>query len=499
MVNIFRRFQQPLLIILTVFVIVAFVVLYGGPGTRLDRLGSNKVATIYNRGVQPAEYSSIGRQFEICRMLGMFDLMIPLAQNARTMADAMDNYIWNTLVLRHEASRMGIQPSEVQVTEAIQRMPVFQTNGQYDHNRYMQAVQMALAPRGMNASHLEELVRDSIRMQTVRDVLSAGFTPAPDELEKAYASQYQKVEAAVIRLAREDVAKSVSVSDEEIKAAYETRKEGLKTPEKRKVQYVSFVLPKQEKDGPAPAAADLQKVADRADDFASALLAEGAKFADVAKRFELEVKTTGDFVLGERLAEFGNQTRVTAAAFKLAQEHPFSDTLQTEQGYTILNLVGIQPSKPLSLDEAKGQLSESLKADKVRETLALKAADVRKKVEEALKAGKTFAQAAEGAGVKTETLEPFSRSESKLTGDDASLIQNGAADLKAGQTSAPLDAPAGTLLVHVLKRQAIDPADLEKQKASLVPMLETQRVDGLLSEWIERQRSASGLQLKQEQ
>ena len=219
----------------------------------------------------------------------------------------------------------------------------------------------------------------------------------------------------------------------------------------------------------------------------------------MAKRFELEVKTTGDFAAGERVAEFGNQPRAAAAAFKLTQEHPFSDTLQTEQGYLIMNLVGVQPSKPLSLDEAKGQLSESLKADKVRETLALKAADVRKNVEEALKAGKTFVQAAEGAGVKAETLEPFSRSESKLTGDDASLIQNGAADLKAGQTSAAIEGPAGTLLVHVLKRQEMDPADLEKQKPSLVPMLETQRVDGLLSEWIERQRAASGLQIRQEQ
>jgi parvulin-like peptidyl-prolyl isomerase len=497
MVNLFRRFQQPLLIILTVFVIVAFVVLYGGPGTRLDRLGSDKVATIYDRNVQPAEYGSLGRQFEICRMMGMFDLMIPLAQNARTMADAADNYIWNTLVLRHEALRLGIQPTEIQVTEAIQRLPVFQTNGQYDHSRYMQAIQMAFAPRGLNASHLEELVRDSIRMQTVRDILSAGYAPAPDELEKAYASQFQKVEAAVIRISRDEISKTVAVSDDEIKAAYEARKDALKTPEKRKVQYVLFPLPKKDKDSAAPVAADLQKVADRADDFASALLAEGAKFNDVAKRFEIEVKTTGSFAAGERLAELGNQPRATVAAFALTAERPFSDTIQTEQGYLILNLLETVPAKPLSLEESKAQLVDSLKADKVRETLSLKAGEARKKVEEAVKGGKTFVQAAEAAGFKAETLEPFSRSESKLTGDDASLIQNGASDLKAGQTSAPLDGPNGSVIVHVLKRQDIDPADLEKQKASLIPMLETQRVDGLLSEWIDRQRAAAGLQLAQ--
>jgi hypothetical protein len=56
-----------------------------------------------------------------------------------------------------------------------------------------------------------------------------------------------------------------------------------------------------------------------------------------------------------------------------------------------------------------------------------------------------------------------------------------------------LEASDETLLVHVLKRLPVDPADLEKQRPTLVPMLESQRTDALLMEWIERQR-ASALQ-----
>jgi hypothetical protein len=497
MVNLFRRFQQPLLFTLTVFVIIAFVVLYGGPGTRLDKLGSDRVATIFDRGVQPAEYSSIGRQFEVCRMLGMFDLIIPLSQNARTMADAMDNYVWNTLVLRHEASELGIEPTEEQIAEAIKRLPAFQTSGQYDHGRYLQAMQFALTPRGMNASHLEELMRDSIRMQALHDILAAGYTPAPDELNAAYARQYQKLEAAVLRVSKEEVAKGVQVPDEDVQKAYEARKDTLKTPEKRKVQFVTFNLPAKEKDGPAPAAADLQKVADKADDFAAGLLEPNAKFEEVAKRFGVEVKTSPEFGMGERVEAFGNMPRITAAAFQLGPERPFSDTLQSDKGYTILHLQSVVESKGLSFEEAKPKLSEGLKSERVAEMLSLKAAAVRKQVEEAVKAGKTFAQAVEASGFKAETLEAFSRSDSTLKVPDAALIQNAAADLKEGQTSAPLSGEAGSVLVHLIKRQPVDPADLEKQKASLVPMLETQRVDGLVAEWVERRRAASGLQLSQ--
>ncbi len=497
MVNIFRRFQQPLLIVLTVFVIIAFVILYGGPGTRLDRLGSDRVATIYGRNVQPVEYTTIGRQFEICRMLGMFDLIIPLAQNARAMSEVTENYIWNTIVLRTQARKLGIEPTETQVAEAIQNLPAFQNNGQYDHARYSQAVQSVLAPRGMGSAQLEEIIRDSLRIQVLKDLLGAGYAPAPDELEAAYVRQYQKVEAALVRVSREEIAKGVQVPADDVQKAFDARKDTLKSAEKRKVQFVVFNLPEKAKDGPAPAAADLQKVADRADDFSAALLAPEAKFEEIAKRFELEVKTTPLFAASERLEEFSKQSNIAAAAFRMTAEKPFSDTLQTDKGYIILHLVETQASKPLTLDQAKPQLVESLKGDRVRELLSLKAADVRKKLEEGVKAGKTFVQAAEAAGVKAEVLEAFSRSESTLKGPDASLIQNAVSDLKPGQTSSALDGPEGTLLVHLIKRQPVDPADLEKQKASMLPMLETQRLDGLLSEWVDRQRAAAGLQLAQ--
>ena len=200
MVDFLRRFQQPVLITLTVVVIIAFVILYGGPGTRLDRLGSQHVATIYGRRIQPADYQAVGRGFEVCRTLGMLDLIIPLAQNARTMDEVANNFVWNTLVLRHAAEELGIQPGEEQIAGAIKKLNVFQKNGQYDHERYLQAMQSFLNPRGMTSAHLEELVRDQIRMQTVRDLLSANADPAPDEIEAAYAERHQKVEAAFVRV-----------------------------------------------------------------------------------------------------------------------------------------------------------------------------------------------------------------------------------------------------------------------------------------------------------
>ncbi|MEI6714979.1 MAG: SurA N-terminal domain-containing protein [Verrucomicrobiota bacterium] len=499
MVNLIRRFQQPLLVTLTILVIIAFVVLYGGPGARLDRLGADNIGKIYDRNVSAAEYRSIQRQFEITRMLGMFDLIIPLAQNARTMQEAVDNYVWNTLVIRHEAKTLGLAPTENQIADAIQHLPAFQNKGKYDHSRYTSALQTALSPRGMGAEQFEELIRDSIRVQSIKDAIGASSTPAPDELAAAYRKQYQKVEASVVRFSKEEIAKTINLTDEDLQKTYEARKETLKTAEKRKVEFVLFPRPTADKDGKHPDSDIIQKIADKASDFGVALLEANAKFEDVAKRFEVEVKSTGLFSTTDRVEELGNQPQVAAAAFQLTPEKPFSEAIGSSKGYFVLHLLDkeTQPARPLSFEESKEQLKEGLKSERTKETLSLKATEGRNKIEDAVKAGKSFQEAAEAAGLKAEKLEPFSRAESKLTGSDASLIQNTAVDLQEGQISTAQETADGMVIIHVSKRLPIDPAEVENKKTDLSPMLETQRTDGLLGEWLERQRAGAGIQLNQ--
>ncbi|MEY2598437.1 MAG: Chaperone SurA [Verrucomicrobiota bacterium] len=496
MINLIRRFQQPLLIALTVVVIVAFVIIYGGPGASLSKLGSDSVGKIYGRNVTPVEYRSIMRQFQVCQSLGMFDLILPLTQSARTMQEAVDNYVWNTLVLRHEARALGVVPTENQIADTIQKLPAFLNQGKFDHNRYQVMLQMQLSPRGMNAQGFEELITDYLRLQAVRDVLAASSTPAPDELLTAYSRQYQKAEASVARILREEIASSITLSDEDIQKAFEERKDSLKTPEKRTVQYVFFPLPTPATpDAPRPDAESIQKLLDKASDFAGSLLAPGAQLEELAKNAQLEVNITPAFAATERIEALGNQRKIVEAAFQLTPEKPASEPLDAPKGYFVLYLKDILPAKALSLEEAKPQLTESLKKDRTRETLAIKAAEARKKIDEALKAGKPFAEAAQAAGLKVEALEAFSRTESKFSGPDASLIQNAALELKEGQLSTPLEGADGTLLLFLSKRLPIDPADVEKKREILSPMLETQRTEGLLAEWMEQRRNQAGLLL----
>src|SRR4051812_22895598 len=111
MVHIFRKHQQTLMIIITVLVIVSFVWLYNG--TKMDRLGSDRVAKIYGQTVAQGEIDRNVHRWELCRDLQLFELLQSLQAMPYQMSDmnrAVDNFVWNGMVMKHEAERLQIYP-----------------------------------------------------------------------------------------------------------------------------------------------------------------------------------------------------------------------------------------------------------------------------------------------------------------------------------------------------------------------------------------------------
>ena len=131
MVNLMRKYQQTLMLIITILVIVAFAWLYNdykvGGQSREDVVG-----TIYGKPVRIPEYHRALRRMQVCQELGMYELIGGLAGNARSMEAAQPNFVFGTYVLRHEADALGVDPANADIVEAIKKMPPFQTNGVFD-------------------------------------------------------------------------------------------------------------------------------------------------------------------------------------------------------------------------------------------------------------------------------------------------------------------------------------------------------------------------------
>ncbi len=493
MVNVMRKYRQQLMLVVTVLVIISFTWLY--TDYNKSRGGEGKVGRIYDRDVMLTDYQRGLRRMQMCQELGMFELVGGLAGNARTMDEAQPNFVFGAYVLRHESGALGINPTTQEVVEAVKAMPVFQTNGAFDKNKYDLYTQR-LASLGFTTDQIEDAVRDTLRVGKLKDLVGTTLAPAPSELRQAFAEQNQKVEVALVRVKEEDFAKEVQISDEDLKKAYEERKATFQTEQLRKVKAVAFALTEEEQalEGRDRGSA-LQKAMEKAGEFVVAMTEKDATLDSVAAKLGAKVVETPEFSRGAPPKELGESSAATAAAFdKLTKEQPISDPVGSEKrdGYYVMQLAGVAEPRQQTLDEVKDKLIEALKRERTSEKTNAKASEVRAKIDTEIKAGKSFEEAAKAAGVTAEMLPAFSMAEPPK-GNEPGIreIQRAQAELSEGALSEVLTIRGGRIVFRVEKRLPIDEAAFEKEKASLAKRFTGFQAENAFRMWFAERRKAA--------
>ena len=504
MVNIIRRFQQPLLIAITAFTIISFIWLFNR-NSMADRYHSGNIGTIYGRGISLNQLQRSGRLFEIAAGLQMQDLVkgmlgqdawIGLMFGQISQDKAATEFAINDLVLRHEADRLSLEPTTDEIDEAVKKLPVFQTpQGVFDPMKFNTFTTNVLGPRGLSVEAFEDVVRDQLRVHMIKDLLAGAAQPAPAEVRSFYEERFQKTDVSVVRLKLDDFKAAVNLTDDDLKKAFEERKATLNAPEKRKVKFAAFQLDEKKPLAGAERKDALEKLAEQAGNLSAKMTEKDAKFDELAPNFGATVQESPDFAENE--PPTGLDEKAAAAAFHLTKAEPNSDAVVSEKqdGYYVLQLEEITPSRPLTFDEAKAQLTDQLKQERAQEAMTLKASEIRQKIETEMKAGKSFTDAAQAAGVKAEAFPTFSMAERKNEGADANEIMNTAAELRAGEISQFVPTSTGGLILRVEKRQPIDEADFEKQKASVAKNLAQGKSDALFSEWMKQRRKEADVRL----
>jgi peptidyl-prolyl cis-trans isomerase D len=501
MVNIFRRYQQPLMILVTLVTIISFALLYSHSDF-LDKGGSSRGGTIYGRTVPLVQAQRAFRKGELCRQLAQEEMY----QSKRTLSDlyeslainrqeAKENFTWNSIILKHEAELLGVVPTEDEIFEATQALPTFQTNGAYDSSKYAMISQNVLPHMGFTTDDLAELVGDSLRLQKIKALLGSTVVPSESEIRESYTRVAQKTEASVVRFKLDDFLAATQVPEEDVKKLYEERKGSLKTDELRKVKYVAFTLPTTDKPLEGKERTDkLTALQKQAEDFSVAMTDKNAKFDEVAQKSGAKIQESPDFSIAKPPEALEASSDVAGAAFKLNQQEPNSDVVETPRGYYVLQLAGITPPRPLAYEEAKADLTDTLKRERAQEALNLKASDVHNKIEAAIKGGKSFADAAQEAGVKADAFPAFSQKEPKMEPANSGEIMQTASELNEGQLSTVVPTPDGSLIVYVTKRLPIDENELKAEKGRLTEALSSFQRMALFQQWLKLRRAAAQLQ-----
>ena len=494
MIQILRKNQRGLMLLVAFITIVAFIFLYNT--RQLDELATVRDPSIYGKQLNPAAIERQVKNYHLTSALGQFDLLEKLGGTVPDQGMAITQFVWNLLVLQHQSRELGIEPTDDQVTDRIKEIPVFQTKGQFDPAKYSSFVAEQLTPRGFTERQLEEVVRDSLRLESVSKIVEAPAAIGQAEIDSVNRI-FQPVTATYVKFKNDEADAKVNLTEEEIAAFYKANQNALVADETRTVRCAVFELPAEPKlEGKAKVEA-LQKLANAASALTSKISNAAGSFEAAAKEAGVEIKKlaafdrTGTSKPGETQPVPAEAVKTIApAAFLLSTAGQTSDILQAGDAFYIVELVEATPARPLTLEESRSQIETALRAQKAAQLFAASANSAYNALAAAVASGKSLKEAADAQ--KLETVEllavvPAAESTSRIDRNlaAATLI------LKDGELSKLEQAPWGAFAIQLKSRGPLD----QKLFAARGPEMRESMIQGkrelLFAEWLRVSRDAA--------
>jgi len=299
-----------------------------------------------------------------------------------------------------EAERQGITVSDEEVARQILTIPAFQENGRFiGEQRYEQVLRSQRPP--VTKAQFEASVREGLMIDRLRAAVTEWLTLSDAEAEREYRQRNEKVRLQVVLVAAAPFRAGVTVTDADVQARYDARKEDYRVGERRKVKFLVLDLEQARSQTQVPEA-DIRRFYDdgieqysspdeirashilfRTDGTndaavetrAAAVLEElraGADFAALATKHSEDEGTKalgGDldyFQRGRMVPEFEN------VAFNL-QPGDISDLVKTPYGIHIIKLVDRKDANVRPLDEVRAEITEQLRFQLAQRAIAAQA------------------------------------------------------------------------------------------------------------------------------
>lgn len=482
------------MLVVAVLTIVAFIFLYNT--TQLDELATVKNPTIYGKTLSPVAIDRQVKNYQLTMALGQFELLQKLGGTAQDQDRALTEFVWNLLVLQHQSSELGIEPTDDQVADRIKQIPIFQVSGQFDPLKYGQFVSEQLSPRGFTEHQLEEVVRDSLRLEAVSSIVEAPAALGDGEIQ-AVARAFAPVSASYVKFERNPVSSKVEVTAEEVAAIHQQNQANLMTNETRAARCVVFALPADSKSEGKEKVDALQKLANSASEFTDAIARAESSFEQLAEKAGAKILALAPFERSGESVSADEQPLdketmgvIAPAAFLLPKVGSTSDVIQSGDAFYVVELSGVNAARPLSLEEARPRIETQLRAQKAEQIFTAGATSAANAIRAAVDSGKTFEEAAAAQNLKVEKLSNV------ITADESTSPENRAIAgatllLKEGQVSNIESAPWGAFVAQLQSRGAVDQKAFGAREAQVREGLLRNKRDILFMEWLRVGREAA--------
>jgi peptidyl-prolyl cis-trans isomerase D len=207
---------------------------------------------------------------------------ISLDERQRLQDQAFDQLVTDAL-LRQEYRRRGISVTDEEILQAaryspppqLAQSPELQTEGQFDPAKYQRFLQSPVARQNGLLLQLEQYYRTEIPKQKLFDQIANDVYVSDEELWRRWQDSHDSAQVSFVAFGPERISDSaVRVSDDEIRAYYDSHKAQFERPGVAKVSII--IIPR------VVTAADSAAVRARAAALRSRILG-GEKFEDVAR------------------------------------------------------------------------------------------------------------------------------------------------------------------------------------------------------------------------
>jgi peptidyl-prolyl cis-trans isomerase D len=347
------------------------------------RGGSDTVAKVNGLTISQREFDEEVRrqQDQLRRMFGRsFDpSVLDTPESRKALLDGM---ISQRLV-SWTAFKSNLVVTDDMLVDTLHSIPAFQNGGKFDKAQYEMALKAQNPP--MSPAQFESRMRNDLSLQQLAGAVGGTGIASRTVAERLAGLEAQKREVSEARIPAQQFLAQAKVDDAKLKAYYDANQSEFVTPERVRAEYVLLSADALAKLEPATeaeikAAYDaraaqlkvdeqrrashiLVKTKDEADKLIAELKKSPNLFAELAKKHSQDA---GSADKGGDLGWFGPGMMVKPfeeAVFAMKKEGELA-AVQSEFGFHVIRLAGVQAGKSRSLDEVRKELADELSRQK---------------------------------------------------------------------------------------------------------------------------------------
>ncbi|MDR5617337.1 peptidylprolyl isomerase [Arsenophonus sp.] len=420
--NLRTAANSPVLKIVFVIIILSFVLT--GVGGYLIGGSSNHVAKVNGTAISQVQLQQAFQQEKQALQERLGDQFAEIASSEQGIQmlrrQALERLIGVTL-LNQYSNQLGLTASDEQIKQDIYNMPIFQTDGHFDSEKY----RAILSQHNVNADDLAQEIRQNLINRQLSKMYVTDEFVLPEEI-KSYAElllQQREVKTATISLA--NYQSKQTVTDKELQDYYNTHQNSFISPEQVQVSYIKLDAASQRENVAVkdeelksyyeqnianftqPAQKHysmIQLATEKEADSVAKELAGGADFKQlVAEKSTDKFSAANHGALGWMEATSTPSEIIAANLTKIGQ---VSGVIKSASNYIIFRLDDIKPEVIKPFQSVKTEIADSLKNEKaINAFYSLQQTASRVAMDD----NESLAAAEKVTGIKAVTTDWFSR------------------------------------------------------------------------------------------